>query len=293
MRGRRRDLTVIFAGPGGTTARKYLFSSQLMIILGIILLVLVSSFALSALHYYYMWNKTSEHTRLKEEADQLRRENETFRLTANQLTEKISALEVTSKKLTIVSGLDQKGLGGVGGPASNDLPGFSLSNRDLFRYFKSLGRKSISLETELSRLREHYTTQSILWAATPTIIPVHGYPSATFGYRRDPFNGKRDFHPGVDISAPWGNKVIAPADGLVLSAGRWLGYGKLIILRHKFGITTRYGHLGRIAVKAGQEVQKGDIIGYVGSTGRATGPHLHYEVRLNNRPLNPLRFFRD
>ena len=289
----REDLTVIIAGASDTTARKYSFSRLLIVSLGISLLVLFSSFTLSALHYYYMWNKTSEHGQLKDEADRLRRENETFRVTANQLTEKISALEMTSKKLSIVSGLDQKGLGGVGGPGGSDLPGLSLSNRDLYRYFKSLDRKSISLETDLSRLREHYTTQSILWAATPNIMPVRGYPSAGFGYRRDPFNGKRDFHPGVDISAPRGNKVIAPADGLVLSAGRRLGYGKLITLRHRFGVTTRYGHLGGIAVKAGQEVQKGDIIGYVGSTGRATGSHLHYEVRLNSRPLNPLRFFRD
>ena len=289
----KKDYTIIVSRSARIPARKFGFSRRLIVSLGIAFLVLSSSFTLSTLHYYHMWKKTSLYAQLKEEVDQLRRENETFRLTAHQLNEKISTLELTSKRLKILSGLDRKGLGGVGGPPSTDLPRLSFSSRDLIKYFKSLDRKSLGLETELRQLREHYTTRSILWAATPTVMPVRGYLSARFGYRVDPFNGKRDFHPGVDISSPWGNKVIAPADGLVLSAGRWLGYGKMITLDHKFGITTRYGHLAQVAVKGGQSVKKGDIIGYVGSTGRSTGPHLHYEVRLRNQALNPLRFFRE
>lgn len=290
---RKADFTIIVSRFARIPARKYRLSRKLVLSLGIALTVLLSSFTLSTLHYYYMWKRTSGHSQLKERADQLRRENEAFRLTAHRLNEKVSALELTSKKLKILSGLDRKGLGGVGGPPSSDVPSLTLNSRDLVRYFKSLDHKSVSLEGELSQLREHYTTRSILWAATPTVMPVRGYPTGRFGYRIDPFNGKRDFHPGVDISAPRGSKIIAPADGLVISAGRWLGYGNMITLNHKFGITTRYGHLARVAVKRGQRVKKGDIIGYVGSTGRATGPHLHYEVRLNNQPLNPLRFFRD
>lgn len=289
---RKGDFTVIVARYAETPARKFTFSPKLVLSISLALLALFSSFVLSTLHYYHMWQTTGEYARLKTEVDLLRKENETFRLAANQLNEKVSGLEVTSKKLKIVSGLDKEGLGGAGGPAGN-IPRLSLNSRDLVKYFKSLDRKTVSLEMELRRLQEYYTTESILRAATPSLMPVRGYPSDSFGYRVDPFTGKRDFHPGVDISAPWGNKVVAPADGLVVFAGRWAGYGKLVRIDHRFGVSTWYGHLASYSVSAGQRVKRGDIVGYVGSTGRATGPHLHYEVRLNAQPLNPLRFFRE
>jgi len=261
--------------------------------MGIAVGVLVASFSLSTLHYYHMWKKTADHDLLKVSAYQLSKENDTFRLAARQLGEKVASLEVTSTKLQILSGLDEEGLGGVGGPSAYDNPLLSLDTQGLRNHFRSLERKSISLDKQLRQLQDVYNTRSILLAATPAIVPVHGYPSGRFGYRIDPFDGERDFHPGIDISAPRGNKVKATADGVVLIAARKYSYGNLVTLEHKFGISTRYGHLDRFTVEVGQKVKKGDIIGYVGSTGRATGPHLHYEVRLNGQPLNPLRFFRD
>ena len=290
---RREDLTIIVAGSACRSARRYKVSGKVLVSLGIAVAVVFASFLLSTLHYYYMWKQTADHLVLEVNAYQLDKENEAFRLAARQLNEKISSLEVTSKKLQILSGLDQESLGGVGGPSTFDSPMLSLDSQDLFEHFASMERKSISLEGNLSQLQDLYNTRSILLAATPAITPVTGYPSGRFGYRMDPFNGKRDFHPGIDISAPRGNKVIATADGVVTTAGRRYSYGKLVTLEHKFGISTRYGHLDRYTVKRGQKVKRGDIVGYVGSTGRATGPHLHYEVRLNDRPLNPLRFFLD
>ena len=290
---RRGDLTVIISRAAELPARRYKISQKLLLRLGIALGVLFSSFCLSTLHYYHMWKKTTDHDQLLTSSYELSKENDTFRLAARQLSEKLASLEVTSTKLQILSGLDQEGLGGVGGPSAYENPLLSLDTQGLFNHFRSLERKSISLETQLRQLQDVYNTRSILLAATPAIVPVRGYPSGRFGYRIDPFNGERDFHPGIDISAPRGNKVSAPADGVVVRAGLKFSYGKLVTLEHKFGISTRYGHLDRFTVQVGQKVKKGDIIGYVGSTGRATGPHLHYEVRLNGRPLNPLRFFRD
>ena len=290
---KREDLTIIISRSAQLPARRYRIPHRLLVSLGMASAVLFSSFTLSTLHYYYMWKKTTDHEQLKVSAYALSKENETFRLAGRQLNEKISSLEVTSKKLQILSGLDEGGLGGVGGPSTYDNPLLSLDSRGLLEHFSSLERKSISLESQLRQLQDVYNTRSILLAATPAIMPARGYPSGRFGYRIDPFNGKRDFHPGIDISAPRGNKVIATADGVVISAGRKFSYGKLVTMEHRFGISTRYGHLDRFTVKPGQKVKRGDIIGYVGSTGRATGPHLHYEVRLNDRPLNPLRFFRD
>ena len=128
-----------------------------------------------------------------------------------------------------------------------------------------------------------------LAAATPSIWPAHGWLTGTFGGRSDPFTGEPGFHPGLDISTEKGQPVYATADGTVESAAYTGDYGNLIVLKHGFGLTTRYGHLSAFTVKPGQTVKRGDVIGYVGSTGRSTGSHLHYEILANGKLLNPLQ----
>jgi murein DD-endopeptidase MepM/ murein hydrolase activator NlpD len=127
-------------------------------------------------------------------------------------------------------------------------------------------------------------------AALPSLWPVRGEITAVFGQRMDPFSGEEAFHPGVDIAAPYGTTVQSTGDGMVVEAGVDAGYGKCIVIDHGSGITTRYGHLSRIFVVVGEDVKKGEIIGDVGATGRATGPHLHYEVRVHDTPVNPSKF---
>jgi len=128
--------------------------------------------------------------------------------------------------------------------------------------------------------------------AAPNLWPVEGHITGSFGERIDPFNGEGAFHSGVDISASVGSRVIAPADGLVTFADYYGGYGRAVILDHGRGISTRYGHLASFAVVAGQYIHRGDTIGYVGLSGRSTGPHLHYEVRINDTPVNPYKYLR-
>jgi len=128
--------------------------------------------------------------------------------------------------------------------------------------------------------------------STPNLWPVEGPVTGSFGERTDPFNGEGAFHSGVDISANFGQAVIAPADGVVVFADFMGGYGRAIALDHGHGITTRYGHLSNFAVALGQYVHRGDIIGYIGLSGRSTGPHLHYEVRINDTPVNPHKYLR-
>jgi murein DD-endopeptidase MepM/ murein hydrolase activator NlpD len=128
--------------------------------------------------------------------------------------------------------------------------------------------------------------------SAPNLWPVEGPITGSFGERIDPFNGEGAFHRGVDISASYGQPVIAPADGVVIFADFMGGYGRAIALDHGHGITTRYGHLASYAVVTGQYVRRGDTIGYVGLSGRSTGPHLHYEVRINDTPVNPHKFLR-
>jgi murein DD-endopeptidase MepM/ murein hydrolase activator NlpD len=128
--------------------------------------------------------------------------------------------------------------------------------------------------------------------SAPNLWPVEGTITGSFGERIDPFNGEGAFHSGVDISASVGQPVLAPADGIVVFADFSGGYGRAIILDHGHGITTRYGHLANFAVATGQYVHRGDTIGHVGLSGRSTGPHLHYEVRINDTPVNPHKYLR-
>jgi murein DD-endopeptidase MepM/ murein hydrolase activator NlpD len=128
--------------------------------------------------------------------------------------------------------------------------------------------------------------------SAPNLWPVEGQVTGSFGERIDPFNGEGAFHSGVDISSAYGQQIIAPADGVVTFADFLGGYGKAIMLDHGHGISTRYGHLSGFAVTTGQHVHRGDLIGYVGLSGRSTGPHLHYEVRINDTPVNPYKYLR-
>jgi len=128
--------------------------------------------------------------------------------------------------------------------------------------------------------------------ATPSLWPVIGHLTGTFGERMDPFSGEGAFHTGVDISSQYGDSVRVSADGIVIEADERAGYGRLVVVDHGFGVTTYYGHLSSFNVLVGQQLRRGDTIGNVGVSGRSTGPHVHYEVRINGAPVNPMRYLR-
>lgn len=188
----------------------------------------------------------------------------------------------------------------LGGAETKD---FSTNYLTLYRQ-EILARKLSSFLDQLSseaRLEE--AGQQELLAAmrerrqtllhTPSIWPTDGWVTSRFGYRRSPFSGRREFHKGLDISCPRGTPVYATANGTVTAAGRMRGYGVYVAIDHGGGITTRYGHNQKVVAQKGQVVKRGDIVAYSGNTGRSTGPHLHYEVRLNGLPVNPMRYILD
>ena len=148
-------------------------------------------------------------------------------------------------------------------------------------------------EQSVLDLWETLSERQTLLAATPNIRPTKGWYSSKFGYRISPFTGKATMHAGLDIAAALGTPIYAPADGIVSYAGFDDGFGKLISIDHGYGLMTRYGHCAQIYVQVGQKISRWDVIGSVGSTGRSTAPHLHYEVRLNDAPKNPLNFVLD
>jgi murein DD-endopeptidase MepM/ murein hydrolase activator NlpD len=229
-------------------------------------------------------------------------ENANYRATTEQLAGQIMALQTAMSDLGAKAALDpsvQNSMDklpaviksrAMGGPTASTAlalvtPGLS-SPENTFGLLKDL---LTGLEDRLQNVRTDVDKRNQLAAATPSIWPTHGWLSSTAGNRTDPFTGEKDFHPGLDISADKGDPVYATADGTVVNASAAGNYGNLVILDHGFGLETRYGHLSAFKVKQGQPVKRGDLIGLVGATGRATGAHLHYEVRANGRILNPLQ----
>jgi len=146
--------------------------------------------------------------------------------------------------------------------------------------------QAINLQGILSTLQK----RSHLLSTVPMSKPVNGWYASGFGYRISPFTGKRTLHRGLDIAAPVGTPIYAPADGVVIFAGAKVGFGKFIMIAHGHGIVTRYGHNAQLLVKPGEKIKRGDQIATIGMTGRTTGPHLHYEIWVNGRPTNPTKF---
>ncbi|MEK2689763.1 M23 family metallopeptidase [Bdellovibrio sp. GT3] len=148
-------------------------------------------------------------------------------------------------------------------------------------------------EQSVIDLWESLSERQSLLNATPNMKPAKGWITSRFGYRTSPFTGKTTLHAGLDIAAAPGSPIYAPADGVVIFASYDEGYGKLVSIDHGFGVTTRYGHMSQIYVQVGQRVSKWDVIGAVGNTGRSTGPHCHYEVRINGTPVDPINYILD
>ena len=155
--------------------------------------------------------------------------------------------------------------------------------------FNLLGDLLGILDLQLTDASEGIGRQQAFAAATPVNLPVDGRVTGHFGYRPDPFTGQRELHQAIDISAGFGQPVYATADGTVVSAQPNGNFGNLVTIDHGFGLVTRYGHLSKFATTAGFTVSRGDVIGYTGDTGRTTGVHLHYEVRVDGRAMNPLQ----
>jgi murein DD-endopeptidase MepM/ murein hydrolase activator NlpD len=229
-------------------------------------------------------------------------ENANYRTATEQLAGQIMALQTAMSDLGAKAALDpslQNSMDklpavvksrAMGGPTANTTlalvtPGLS-SPENTFGLLKDL---LSGLEDRLQTVRSDVNKRNQLAAATPSIWPTHGWLSSSMGNRSDPFTGEKDFHPGLDISADKGDPVYATADGKVVNASAAGNYGNLVILDHGYGLETRYGHLSAFKVKQGVTVKRGDLLGLVGSTGRATSSHLHYEVRANGRILNPLQ----
>lgn len=285
-----KHYTLILVRNEGSRFRKWRMSQIQMVALAAI----VGLFTLAA--SYSIWSAFSsrvnrgELARLHEENETLRLTNQSFENRLDGLQTRLSDSEDRTRKLAIVAGLENLGASsevGVGGPlaaASESGPEAELA---------AVEGRSEFLSQTLEQVESRLSDNLRLISSTPSIAPVRGIYTSTFGYRRDPITGQRAYHSGVDISAPPGKPVKASADGVVTKTEQYGNLGRAVFIAHGFGVTTVYGHLSRINVTPGQRVDRGSIVGLVGNSGRSTGYHLHYEVQVNGQATNPLTYILD
>jgi murein DD-endopeptidase MepM/ murein hydrolase activator NlpD len=292
-----RRYTVVIADRSTGIVRRITFSLRPTLAVAFVVLSLPVLIGLGA-----RWSALAEIGQLRASKAELEQENASYRAATGALTSQISSLQSAVAELGERTTVDpasvramnrlpaivrSRAMGGTVTARPPRLPSTVTSPEDTFGVLREiLG----ALEGSLQLVRSGVERRQALAAATPSVWPAYGWLTAGFGMRRDPFTGRPDFHSGLDISADKGTPVYSTAAGIVDSTSYTGNYGNLAVLKHDFGLTTRYGHLSRFAVKPGMTVERGDLIGFVGSTGRATGPHVHYEVWANDRPLNPLQF---
>lgn len=241
---------------------------------------------------------------LEAENETLRQVNLGFETSIRKLEGQVEDYQNRIHKLAIVAGISdlapdtEAGIGGSSPLVIEDaelgrLMAGPTQQDDLLHDLIDLQGQLNNMGLEMGLLQRELEEDRLVIASTPAIAPTKGLFTSSFGYRKDPFTGRRTFHQGIDIVAPRGKEIVATGDGVVIKAERMRGLGNAVYISHGFGVTTRYGHMSKIAVEAGQRVSRGDVIGHVGNTGRSTGNHVHYEVHVDGKAQNPLPYVLD
>ena len=296
---RMKKLNIMIFSPDDGKTYNFTIPSFLIKTVIILNIIFLCIFGIMSFLFHKYIPQRGYISKLKKENKILKQQIADFSDKVNDLNKKIEKLNSLTTKLTIMANLNIKSDNdeGVGGPSFEEVKNFinlnEIQDENIKKIHYAIDKLKFELAEEDKNIKElfkYLKNKSIKLSCTPSIMPTEGWISSPFGYRRDPFTGQRRFHPGIDISNRPGTPVVAPADGIVVFTGRDGGYGNLIIINHGYGISTRYGHLKKIFVKPGQKVQRGDIIGEIGNTGRSTGPHLHYEVRIYGKPVNPMNY---
>jgi len=247
-------------------------------------------------NYAKMAFKAADYDKLRTENTDLKVQKTNLEVATRKLGEKLSNLESISQKIQAIIENDNLAKGGklngpgLGGSRVDYSTAELLRSANLKDGLDLLKDKTAEMESQLSSLEQVAVQRASRLRFTPNSWPVKGAITSHYGNRADPFNGEAEMHLGLDISALYNAQIHSPADGVVLYSERKAAYGNLVIIDHGNGLTTRYGHLSRSLVRPGQKVKRGDLVGLVGTTGRTTAPHLHYEVRQNDHPMNPRKF---
>lgn len=252
------------------------------VLYGILALAVLGCFSLFGFvsSYARMAWKVANYNTLKQEAEMLRDRYQKLQKVVNQTDEQLATLKLFANEVSVAYGIKQD----LEGPAD-----IATEGRLVPTYSETLADYNALKTATFAKFDRNYFRRFHA-NVQPSIWPVNGRLMGSYGHRDDPFSGEGAYHSGVDISAPVGTAVKAAADGVVTFAAFSGGYGRLVVIDHGRGLETMYAHLSKFDVIDGQEIRRGEILGRVGQSGRATGPHLHYEVRIGHTPVNPYKF---
>ena len=275
--------------PNARSRFRKLHVSKGFVVASLALVAAIGFAALAMPHFAFRSQaQSAEIVRLEHENEQLLAQSQSFQESLDGVAEQIDIAETRTQILSKALGVESEttpAAGGPGGRSSSRSPLASVHGElDILR------QRSDTLGQSISLLDEAFQGRISRLASTPLGMPAEGWFSHGYGWRKDPFGGNRQFHRGIDIVNSTGTPIIATADGVVSRAVRVSDYGKTVDISHGLGFVTRYAHMSEILVRPGQQVRRGETLGRVGSTGRSTGPHLHYEVFRDGRRINPWKY---
>jgi murein DD-endopeptidase MepM/ murein hydrolase activator NlpD len=297
----KRFYTVLILPDATSSARKFHITRPVVTAISSVMAVSVLAFAFFLYQYVNLNVRILELKQLRQEAS----DRNFLAAKVGQLEGELSRLRDLDRKLRVVAGLDSSGDQGAevaqGGAemlsrtALLDAVGKGTGRLAdwVTRDLEALGQEITSRERSFRELKNLLEEKRSILASSPTIWPVKGMLTAGYGYRESPFTGKREMHEGLDIAAPHGTPIVATAEGVVSFTGPLGGFGNVVFINHGHGFTTFYAHASRFKVKEGQQVRRGEVVAYVGTSGRTTGPHVHYEVQVNGTTVNPLKYIVD
>jgi murein DD-endopeptidase MepM/ murein hydrolase activator NlpD len=302
----KQHLSVIIVPHTKTSTRTLCFTRRALKVLAVGGAVLGLALAAVLVDYVRMSVIRGRYKALKVEAAEQRTMIAKYEKSIGELQSTISHFESYTKKLNVMAGLKSPDVltapAGIGGgePGQEEEPVPEIdpnqppvpSGPQVLSpgTIQNLSQKALSIESNLNSLLNFFESDTLRLASTPSIMPAVGWMSSVFGHRNDPFTGAWTMHYGVDISTNIGNPIMATADGIVIKVQTDKYLGKNVTISHGNGFTTIYGHMSNFAVKAGQKVKRRDIIGYIGQTGKAAGPHVHYEVMRDGKRVDPRNY---
>lgn len=301
-------LSLIVLGGSGSSIKQIHLSAKQFFLIALAAAAVLSAGAYGFVDYMSLQRKVADKQLVEQQLAEYgqevvlqRQQIQKFATEINELKSRILNLNQFEERIRILANIDRPdghdGLFGVGGSAPEDLnPAIELNQKhhklikDMHQQMKQLNDASQNQSYAFTHLMGKLEEQKNLLAHTPAIRPAKGWVTSTFAYRKSPFTGKKEFHKGIDIANRSGSEIVATADGVVSFVGTNGAFGNIVVVDHGYGLVTRYAHIQEGLKKKGERVHRGDTIALMGNTGRSTGPHVHYEVRLNGVPVNPSKY---
>ena len=304
----QKKIKIWFYSGSSSAIKEFSIPKPLAVMVLLLMAAFLAGMVYAGKDYYRMKQASFDNERLnreisrrKDEIKAQRKQIQAFAQKVDSLKKTVDNLCVFEDKVRLIADIKQtsnsNGLIGIGGLSNNhldyDMPleeahdGLIREMHDQVHETEVVTRNQLQ---DFEELIDQLKQKKNILAATPSIKPVDGWITSKFGYRSSPFTGQKEFHSGLDIANRHGKKVLATANGKVSYAGRKMLLGNLVVIDHGHGRITRYGHLDKVLVKRGQTVKRGEPVGLLGNTGRSTGPHVHYEVKINGTPVNPVKY---